>query len=511
LNKIQACFSNYRWSDVPGMLTVVLSCALLTEMALHFFTDENIITILWPTAGLAVAALLIGGLKYWPAILAGSLIVVFWDGFTWSYLGISLGNTLQAVIIAWFLSNRTDFHSTLIEPHDYLWLTLSAVTFNFPGAANAIALLHFSGLLESQNITLDILHWWQGNILGILLVTPLILIWRQTPHFWFKGVLAVETIACFGLAFLCGQIIFLGWFHEFLGTIARAHMMYAFVVWGAVRFGRHGTMLIIAMIAVQALLGAVWKVGYFATDIATSGLANYWVYMIIMTMLGIVLALSIVRRDQVEGQLRTALIEKDALFFEIHHRVKNNLQVIYSLLSLQAHSETDDHVLAALQESRRRVLVMARIHENLHQSGNTSLINGKDYFMTLVEDTRSSFGTSVSHVLFNLDIEEITLEMERAISYGQIISELLSNCLKHAFPSDRPGRVDIALRRITPTKTELSIADNGKGLPEKFDLDTIKSLGMRMVKSLTHQLNGILTIKNLNGTQIQIIFPEGKT
>ena len=137
-----------------------------------------------------------------------------------------------------------------------------------------------------------------------------------------------------------------------------------------------------------------------------------------------------------EKLIITSLEEKEVLLQEIHHRVKNNLQLISSMLLLQANTTTDRLVLDALSESQRRIQVIARLHESLHRSDNLAFINAREFIQTLVDDTMASISNDTTKLLdINLDVDDMTISVDRAIIYGQIVSELISNSLKHAFPA----------------------------------------------------------------------------
>ncbi len=216
----------------------------------------------------------------------------------------------------------------------------------------------------------------------------------------------------------------------------------------------------------------------------------------------------ITERKQAEGRLTASLEEKEVLLREIHHRVKNNLQVISSILSLQASTETDDRSLKALDDSQRRVKIMARIHETLHRSDDLSSINIRDYLNTVVEDTIASSENDTQRISYRLDTDDIIFDVDHAVACGQIISELLSNSLKHAFPNGQSGKVEVALRRRDGARVELTVADDGKGLPEDLDLQQTETLGMRLIHALVMQLSGVVNVDGSGGTRVQITFPE---
>ncbi|MDP6786604.1 MAG: PAS domain-containing protein [Rhodospirillales bacterium] len=210
---------------------------------------------------------------------------------------------------------------------------------------------------------------------------------------------------------------------------------------------------------------------------------------------------------QAEERTKESLEEKETLLQEIHHRVKNNLQVISSMLSLQAGAETDSRSIEALNDSRRRVLVMARIHESLHQSDDLASINARGYLDRIVGDTKASSGEDAKDISFRLDIDDIVFGMDQAIPCGQIVSELLFNSLKHAFPDGRSGTIEVSLRQ-KGKKIELAVADDGIGLAAEFDPRQSKSLGMKLVHALTLKLSGVVEFNGGDGTRVRITFPD---
>jgi PAS domain S-box-containing protein len=196
----------------------------------------------------------------------------------------------------------------------------------------------------------------------------------------------------------------------------------------------------------------------------------------------------ITERKRAEEKIKAALKEKEVLLKEIHHRVKNNLQIISSLLYLQAKRTEHPGAVAALRESRNRIKSMALIHERLYQSPNLASVDMGEYTRDLVSDLRRSHSTEESSVRLKLNIEDIPLGITEAIPCGLIINELVSNALKHAFP-------------IT-----LTISDNGIGFPEHVDFRKSPSLGLTLINSLVEQLGGAIELNRRGGTTFTITF-----
>ena len=222
-------------------------------------------------------------------------------------------------------------------------------------------------------------------------------------------------------------------------------------------------------------------------------------------------ALALQRKDA-QDQMRTALREKEILLREIHHRVKNNLQVISSLLSLQAGGMSDEKALEMLKESQNRVRSMALVHEQLHRSRELSGISFPEYVRTLTAGLFSSYGIDSQNVSLNLEVKEACLPIDAAVPCGLIVQELVSNALKHAFPGGRQGEITIGMERLAPSgQWELRVADNGIGLPPGVDLETASSLGLRLVRILAEQLNGTMRHTSKPGSEFRIRFESEET
>ncbi|GAC38306.1 sensor histidine kinase [Paraglaciecola psychrophila] len=206
---------------------------------------------------------------------------------------------------------------------------------------------------------------------------------------------------------------------------------------------------------------------------------------------------------------KASLKEKEVLLKEIHHRVKNNLQIISSMLSLQARAEPDVASRKALEECQRRVKVMARIHESLHQSNNVTAVDARDYINAIAADTVDSSRINSQKVETLVEVDKINIDIDTAIVCGQIFSELYSNCIKHAFPDERSGNIKVTMRRADKGRMELKVVDDGIGLPEDFNLHKSATLGMKLIGALTTQLNGEISIDGCCGTSVWITF-EGK-
>ena len=199
----------------------------------------------------------------------------------------------------------------------------------------------------------------------------------------------------------------------------------------------------------------------------------------------------------------------DILVKEIHHRVKNNLQVISSLLGLQASAAQDPQTRALLNESRDRVRSMALIHEKLFQSSDGSGGGYAQYVRDLADQLLKSYKGDSSAVAIDSDVADIPMDLDLSVPVGLIVNEFLTNALAHAFPPGRSGRISVRLRRAADGRAELSVTDDGVGFPQEIDYRNPTSLGLRIVNILVQQIRGTLTLERKSGTSFSITFPIG--
>ncbi|MBI5055979.1 MAG: HAMP domain-containing protein [Nitrospirae bacterium] len=221
---------------------------------------------------------------------------------------------------------------------------------------------------------------------------------------------------------------------------------------------------------------------------------------------------TVYQREAANVKLLERTEEKEVLLKEIHHRVKNNMQVISSLLSLQSDQIDDRQYIELFDESRNRIRSMSLIHEKLYQSNDLAHIDFNDYVKSLANGLLMFYGTNNGSISLNIKAEELSLAIDTAIPCGLIINELVSNALKYAFPKDRKGEIKISFRKITgEDKYELVVSDNGAGIPEGIDIRAVKSLGMQLIVNLVeHQLKGELALDRSSGTKYFIRFKELK-
>ncbi len=215
-------------------------------------------------------------------------------------------------------------------------------------------------------------------------------------------------------------------------------------------------------------------------------------------------ARDITARKQAEERIKTSLKEKEVLLKEIHHRVKNNLQIISSLLNLQSGYIQDKHAGEMFKESRNRVKSMALIHEKLYQSKDLARIDFADYIRHLTAHLLRSYSVHSPTVNLKVNVDKVLLDIDTALPCGLIINELVSNALKHAFPTGKAGEICVDLHKDQEGKLVLVVGDNGTGLPPEFDFRHTESLGLQLVSTLTDQLEGTLELDQSQGTTFKL-------
>ena len=220
-------------------------------------------------------------------------------------------------------------------------------------------------------------------------------------------------------------------------------------------------------------------------------------------------ARDITERKDAEEQVIASLKEKEVLLKEIHHRVKNNLQIIQSLLNMQFRRVKDMRVLNVLRESQNRVRSMALIHERLYRSTNLSQVDLRAYITKLVSELYTSYGADPERIRLYTQLEDVRLEIDDAIPCGLIINELVSNALKHGFPRRRRGMLQIRLGTGPHGNVILVVRDNGVGLRRGMDFRRTKTLGLQLVCTLVDQLSGKIEARHGKGTEFRISFKPG--
>lgn len=284
---------------------------LVARWVLIFSAVYGNASIMWLPGGIGLAALLVLGRHHWPFIFVGSTIAGLWSSDPlWASMTIAGGNTLESLAISWLLSHCwQDFDPKMNRANDFLQLILAtmagALISAFIGPLTLLAL----DFIASKDLPGHILRWWQADVLGVIVATPLLLIWRQFPVDWFSSTRRkFETLLFLTFSVTLIEINFMDWANDWFGLYTHSHWMYLLVVWAALRFDRQGTTLILAMMATSALQGAALNKGIFAQDILLTGLQNFWFFQAVITFVGVLIVLTLNARKLAEQKLQLAAL-----------------------------------------------------------------------------------------------------------------------------------------------------------------------------------------------------------
>jgi diguanylate cyclase (GGDEF)-like protein/PAS domain S-box-containing protein len=329
--KVPDSFSVQRLKDLLKLLGVAALYFLLAKMTLSYLAGSAIVSIIWPASGFALAMLLIGGKRYAVSVLLGSFIFNATNPHNTLLMaaGFAAGSTLEALAGESLLTRSGKFNADFTRMSDFMRLiVLAGFIAAIIGALIGATILLASNLIAADAYIFPTLaQWWMGDVLGIIMLTPLILVWKHPPDGWLQPRRLLEILLVLGLAFVSGQIIFIGWLHDIFGTHAKGFFMFLFIVLAAVRLGTHGTLAVLFMVALQGIVGVVHGVGYFAGDIASTQLLDYWLYLMTLSIVGITLSTYISANEED----REALREQEEFF----HMITENIDDLIAVLDLQ--------------------------------------------------------------------------------------------------------------------------------------------------------------------------------
>ena len=297
---------------IVALLKLVLLAAvyaLLGWLILKYLSlRHGYVSLIWPSAGLALAALLVGGKRYVVGVWLGAFVINLTIGSAPAVAAsVALGCALSALTSYALLVRNSAFSADLRRPGDYLYLAGAGAIGAAVSAGVGVATLVLAGGIAAAAQFGALLNWWQGDTLGIFLLTPLLLIWRNKPRGLTLGrARGIELVGLFGLLFVTGQIVFLDWFYPIFGPFAQDYLLFALVAWAAARFGRHGASLAVAVVATQALLGMAIQTKLFDSVSESGRMVNFWLYTMTLSGVGITLALLINQRQQAKSTARAS-------------------------------------------------------------------------------------------------------------------------------------------------------------------------------------------------------------
>lgn len=214
---------------------------------------------------------------------------------------------------------------------------------------------------------------------------------------------------------------------------------------------------------------------------------------------------------ETQRRLEQALSAKEVLLREVHHRVRNNLQIISSLLRLESRSVREAPVLRILTETQGRIYALAIIHELLYESKDMENVNRREYITRIARHLYQSFGVGAERVKLTISVEDVECPIKIAIPLGLIVNELVSNSLEHAFPENRRGEIRVSIEHVSESQSELVVADNGIGMPDDLEVSGTGTFGLYLVNTLTEQLQGVIELNRHDGVEARIRFRDSQS
>lgn len=592
-------------------------------------------TLVWPPTGISLAALLVFGYQLWPGITLAAFLVNLLSGAPLlAACGMAIGNTLEALLATYWLQRLAGFRNSLERLQDALGLVvLASLLSTMVSATIGVSSLWLASVISLSSYGLTWRAWWIGDMLGDLVVAPLLLSWAARPHVRIQsqkipeaGVLALSLL-------VVGLVVFWDFFRTEHKDLSLTYLAFLPLIWASLRFGQRGAATATFSMSLLAIWGTAQGFGPFARESLSESLVFLQLFMGVIAVTAMILGavtaerlqsqqiaqegeeqfrlvveaapnamvmvnqagkivlinsqaeklfgyrreelmgqsiellvpgpmrakhpdyrsgflanprarpmgagrdlyglrkngstvaveiglnplatnqgtfilasiIDITERKRAEEQIQTSLGEKDVLLKEIHHRVKNNLQVISSMLNLQARYIKDQKALEMFKESQNRVRSIALVHEKLYQSKELSRLDFTDHVRSLVSHLFRSYGVHSDRIVLRIHVEDVYLGIDTAIPCGLIINELVSNSLKYAFPQGK-GEISIDLRRQHDNCYMLVVRDNGVGLPKGLDFRNTETLGLQLVNTLTDHLGGSIELGSGAGTEFKVTF-----
>jgi signal transduction histidine kinase len=505
-----------RLTGLLKQLGVAAIYALFAYMVGSYLKSDTVASVFEPTSGLALAVLLIGGMRYAWAIFLGELLFSVILGSTlWVTAATTLGNTLGPLLGTWLLTRDGRFDSRLRSLRDYLRLILLGGVGSGIAALVGSTPLLVSGASPAENPFLGMIHLWMGDALGIILITPLFLVWRLEKSDWLEMKRVHVAVLLLALTFLAGQAVFLDWFHDSIGLVSKGYVMFLFIAWVAVRLGTWGTVIALVITAVQALLGTHYGTGFFADDIAATNLTNYWLYMVILSLVGMALATYFAERNLAERQLRDLSAhlqnvreeEKAGIAREIHDDLGGTLTAMRMEIYFLARGLPAGKKSAPLLE---RIESMSRLLDNAVGVTRRVITELRPTMLddlgllAAIEWQAAQFQKRTGIECRVKCIEDKgSLDKQRSIALFRIFQEALTNVARHSGAS----RVEVEFHH-GDEEVALSISDNGRGMPGEHVIAP-DSYGIRGMFERVGQLGGKIKFDSppSGGLNVAVVLP----
>ena len=461
-----------------GALAVVYAAlGYLTEAA---FASRSLPVRVWPSGGVAFAAMLLDP-HLWPGLFVGCIF-----NSSGGQLGVAgllseaVGKVMAAICGVALIRRLGRFHPDLTHPRDLLLLAAGGALNASVSALICTTTLLWSHIVPKEAYAGLLVDWWQGDLLGILLMTPFVLVWRRMPRGWLTSPRVFETAACFGLALVTGHVIFMGTGPSENTLGAFSPIIFLFVTWAAWRFGRHGAQLVVVMAGIQGLVGAVTGSGCFHDDMRQNGMLSFWVYMSALTVVGMTQALIIFERNEAENELAAAKrVAEDAnamksmFLANMSHEIRTPLNAIAGFTHLALQTDLtlrQQDYLQKIQSASRTLLML------VNDVIDVSKIEAGKMTVERIPFALSDVIANVSDVVA-LKAKEKGLEITFRVSpdvprhlmgdplrIGQVLLNLTSNALKFTDRGKVATSVEVHRREDDLVWLSFSVRDTGIGI-----------------------------------------------
>lgn len=460
------------WQKQLGIAALYALLLYISEFTLKI---DTLIGHFDPATGLALTVLLLGGKQYaWCLILAAIPTHAISGDSLWETVIFASSDTLQALCGAWLITRSGNFDLRLKTLRSYLQLILlgGCVSVALGSLVVNITLLA-SGLLASGSFLHNMLSRWMGDMLGVIIISPLVMVWWRAENDWCSTRQKIEAILLIGLTILVGQIVFLDWLHDSIGQMAKAYWMFMFIALVATRLGARGTTLSLFVISVQALSGATLGIGFFAHDIATTLLPNYWFFTVILSVVGMTLATHFAERKRVESQLRDLSThlqtareeEKTSIAREIHDDLGSTLTAmkikVFKLKTKLSENKNEMPHLELVESISQSINDASAITRRIITGLRPTILDDLGLLAALEWQAGQFHKLSGIECRVNCIGDKGGLDQPRSIALFRILQEALTNVARHSGAS----RVEIEFHH-SDEEVVMSVIDNGGGMTE---------------------------------------------
>lgn len=480
------------------LLVFVGLYVILAKAGLLLALDDGFASPVWLGSGVALALMIFNGSKIWPAITIGSFLVNWSSGASVEFaLVVCIGNTLEAIATYHILNS--------LNSKAILFLKLnSVINFLLASALGAMISAFYGGfaywLFLSKEINLEEIvgTWWLGDFTSFLLIVPVVVLFDKSFFQLLKNHYFYATI--FLLVLTCLVTFFIDHSSPIVPTILLCSL-FVFPIFASFTQNRISALLYVLIIGFFAVIATFSGKGPFVFSELNNSLVILQSFMSILIIVILIITVGIKEKELIKDELDALLLEKEILLSEMHHRIKNNLAIVSSLLYLQNETIEDQMIRDKISQTDMRIQAIALVHEKLYKTSNINAVEFSSYIETLAKMVHRIYGSNINLIL---NLEKIYLPIEKAQPLGLIINELIINSFKHAFPENSQGEIEIKFQ-FNENNYFLLVRDNGKGfvMPINGNPD---SLGTTLISALANQIDAEYYVKNEGGTVYEFYF-----